>query len=84
MSEEMTLKSTITEAEGKWTGAWLRHRSIALMILAQLISSLMAVAAKLLQTASKECGALDTSQVYTRRQWPGIGSSGLILTRFSS
>jgi len=54
-----------------------------LMVLAQLISSLIAVAAKLLQTSSEDYGALDTRQVCAQRGWLEIGSSKLILARFS-
>jgi len=51
----------------RWRDIWRRNSSIALMILAQLISSFMAVAAKLLQTAGHERGALDTRQVCNRK-----------------
>ena len=79
----MFSESTTAEAKRKWRGFWLRNSSIMLMVLAQLISSLIAVAAKLLQTSSEDYGALDTRQVCAQRGWLEIGSSKLILARFS-
>jgi hypothetical protein len=74
----MPSESTITEAKRRWRGFWRRNSSIVLMVLAQLISSFIAVAAKLLQTSSEDYGALDTRQVCAQRGWLGIGVSRLI------
>ena len=60
-------KSMITKTKRKCKEFWLRNSSIMLMILAQLISSLMSVAAKILQTSDKDYEALDTRQVCVRR-----------------
>ncbi|KAH8804922.1 hypothetical protein F5884DRAFT_884750 [Xylogone sp. PMI_703] len=50
-------------AESRWTELWRSSKSIVLMVLAQLISSLMAVTSKLLQATSKEHEPPDTSQI---------------------
>jgi hypothetical protein len=60
-------ESTITKTKRKCKEFWSRNSSIMLMILAQLISSLMSVAAKILQTSDKAYEALDTRQVCVRR-----------------
>ncbi|KAJ5589248.1 hypothetical protein N7537_011926 [Penicillium hordei] len=61
----MSAESIQTQVKRKrrWRELWRQNRSVLLMALAQLISSLTAVAAKLLQTAAQENEALDTGQV---------------------
>ncbi|PYI09965.1 hypothetical protein BO78DRAFT_415134 [Aspergillus sclerotiicarbonarius CBS 121057] len=57
-----TALSAESAKDTRWRGFWQRHSSVILMAVAQLISSLIAVTAKLLQTSDYE-GPLDTRQV---------------------
>lgn len=49
----------------KYRALWMRNQGIARMLLAQLISSFMAVAAKLLQTPQVIVEPLESRQVRT-------------------
>lgn len=56
---------SVDDALSSWLLLWARSRSIALMLLAQVVSCLMAVASKLLQTRETMTEPLETHQVCT-------------------